>query len=87
MGRNIPRHWEVRFTRDGPYEVQFRFNPFAVAGVAPPSVRRPHLSQPIEAGAATCVFAQLPAQTGPGRIETWMKIGPDRVTPRFVDVR
>jgi arylsulfatase A len=68
-------YWSARVTRAGQYRFTLTFQRAAQDGTAYVRFGTVQVSQPIPAGATTCVFDSVMLPTGDGRLEAWLKNG------------
>ena len=77
-------YWSARVTRAGQYRITLTFPPAIQSCTAYVRFGTVQVSQPISAGATSCVFDAVMLPAGDGRLEAWLKNGLESQSVNFL---
>jgi len=79
-------HWEVLLTESGTYTVRVRFPEQEQAGVAHFALNGAEAKAAVEPSTKWCAFEPIEIPEGPGQFETWLEVGGERRSARYIHV-
>ncbi len=77
-------HWELLITRPGEYRIELHLPGISADGHAMVAIDGIGRSAPVQAGQTRIELAPITLKAGPGRLESWLLIAEQRLSPRRV---